>query len=228
MATYAKAVTLTSIRTFNNKKEDVESVVFQITPEVSESRTVSYVDISDVRLPSSILIWTGSPSRNFTIGAKLFARTEAEADLAFKYKSLLQSWTVSNVNYLNGSNFNQTNVTDLAVGASGGDFLFSGTPDVLYLEGYGGQLRRIPVVITALNITYPTDVDYIQTSGRNPDELHEVTTTSNDISYQKVSVPIIQDISITLKEAREIDAKDGRSISSFNMENFKAGILPYW
>ena len=222
------------------------SVTFFLTPEISESRSVTYVEISDILMPASILIYMGSPSRQFTLNAKFLARSKAEADIAFRNKSLLESWCVT------GKNLGTDNLANIAAKAgnqqaiaNGKDItapndptqaaptqsagptnpptktapatpqsfsssmnIFAQSPPPLALEGYGGQFRKIPVVINSLNITYPADVDYIQTSNGQ-------------------MVPILQDIAIGLKEAREISGFKG-AISGFSLSAFKAGTLEYW
>lgn len=223
MAQRTKSVTLTSKRG-NTHYRAINSVRFFISPEMSESRHVNYVDISDVRLPSSILIWMGSPSRTFSLNAKLLARSTAEADRSFKDLNMLKSWCVTNTPTIVGNTINRVSENDFLKKppASPSDTegeeepiqfqlpetLFADTPPVLLLEGYGGQFRNIPVVITDLTITYPSDIDYVQNA-------------------KGVYVPILQDVSISLKEARDISGHSG-AISTFNLSKFKAGTLEYW
>jgi hypothetical protein len=238
MAQYTKAIKLSTLRKSANSLYN--SVVFFSTPEIAENRTVSYVEISDIRQPASILIYMGSPSRNWSIGAKLIARSKSEADVSFRNINLLKSWcvthstlgsvgqnsTVTRVNVNDKvTNLDQNSPSDTSAGNAqdgttpgaqvststpktfaAGD-LFTDTPQVLLFEGYAGQFRRIPVVVTGLNITYPQDVDYIQNS-------------------TGVWVPIVQDISVSLKEARNITGT--ASIASFNLQQFKQGTLQYW
>lgn len=239
MVARAKAVKLTS-KNVSAKNVAYNSVVFFVTPEISEARTVSYAEISDVRLPASILIWMGTPSRNFSINAKFLARSTAEANVAFRNLNLLKSWCVTNASL--GANkltkisdtitteINRADATSPSdeekVDAQDAnaektsdpntptksfaptDSLFKGTPEVLLLEGYGGQFRNIPVVITGLNINFPSDTDYIKTT-------------------EGVWVPIYHEISISLKEAREISGRRG-AIDQFNLTKFKQGTLEYW
>lgn len=240
----SKAVKLSSL----NKKAIYQSVVFFISPELTEGRNVTWAEVSDLRLPASILIYMGSPSRNFSINAKFLARSQAEADVAFRNMNLLKSWCVTSTDPYLGTTSNVT-LFDPSVGLAANDAqsagdvssnlkqdnthgiinrgntpnvntvktntatvandLFSGTPPVLVLEGYGQQYRKIPVVITSLSIPFTGEVDYIKSSGG---------------AY----VPILQEISISLKEARNVFGKDGSSIDSFNLASFKAGLLPYW
>lgn len=224
---YSKAIKLTGARSGI-------SVVFEITPEMSEAKTSTYVEISDIRLPSSILIWMGSPSKKFNITAKLFARTQAEADRSFKYKNYLESWLYPSENLLqttsvnNPQNSQSTNASSTgtsdpnSVGtkktslqnsandrAVNSDSLFANeVPEIVYLEGHGGQFKKIPCVITSGTVTYPSDVDYVANS-------------------YGVMVPIIHDVSLALTEAREIDSGKN-SIKSFDIKKYREGKLPGW
>ena len=122
-----------------------DAIEFYITPEISESKSVSYVNISEIRQAASFLIYTGSPSRKWSINAKLLARTPKEADKTWREVQLLRSWTNPDESY-------QSN-------AKSG----YGVPHVLKLYGYGKTWQGIPVVIDSLNIEYGSDVDYVQT-----------------------------------------------------------------
>ena len=116
-------------------------IEFDATPEVTESGSASYFEASDIRAPGSVVVYMGSPSRNFTINAKLIARDMAEAQRVFKQIHVLKSWRMPE-SYTGGFN--------------------AGTPAVLYLDGYGSMFKQIPVVMTDLSIEFPSEFDYIQ------------------------------------------------------------------
>lgn len=163
-----------------------DSVLFFLSPEVSESKQAIYAEIGDIRQAASLLIYTGSPSRKWSVSAKFLSRTPEEADQTWKYVQLLRSWMNPDSNYKYG--------LDAA-----------GTPHVLKLYGYGRTWQGIPVVLTSLNVEYPTDIDYIPTD-------------------YGTKVPVIQSLSFQLTEARTPDDL----LEKFNLEQFKLGILPEW
>lgn len=235
----SRAVKLTSFKNAASKNVDSFSVKFFISPELTTSGSANYAEISEIRQPSSILIYTGSASRTYTINGKFLARTIAEADVAFRNRNLLESWRVPNSTIGDGGEFKIFNkeeyigkaepqkpndipaiqkqdAVDMEINPEEEQFtpfqslgsLFEGTPEVLLLEGYGAQFRKIPVVITSLSFTFPSDVDYIE-------------------STKGALVPILQDVSISLKEAREVTS-GAASISKFNLSKFKEGTLEYW
>lgn len=145
-------------------------VHFKVTPEISESATANYIEESDIRAASSLLIYMGSPSRNFSFNAKLVSRTEKEALENFKYLNLLKSWRMP----FKG---------EAALNSEGGQLeTGSDSPQILYIRS-GGLFRDIQVVMRSLNIEYNTDSDRISVEGNTDTKL-----------------PIILPISMTFQE----------------------------
>lgn len=121
-----------------------KTVVFFATPEVQESGTTIWVDLSEIRAPASYSYYMGSPSRTFNINAKFVSRTTAEAERTLKYVNLLRSWRMPNQD-------------------GGVDEGFSAAePSTLHLFGYGHVFRGIPVAIKSLNIDLNGETDYIK------------------------------------------------------------------
>jgi len=67
-------------------------VVFFVQPNVSESGTANYLEVGDMRQAASLLIYTGSPSRTFSIDATFVSRTVSEAETNLAYVNTLRSW----------------------------------------------------------------------------------------------------------------------------------------
>ena len=183
------------------------TVVFRATPEISENRAVNFSEISDIRHPGGLLIYIGTPPRTFDISARFVSRTTAEATEAYAFTNLLKSWTMPSKreNTSGGAEWDSGN---------GG---YKNTPAVVRLYGYDkgnkGNFRGIPVVITSLNLSFPPDINYIKTDSG-------------------VFVPIIQSVSIALKEARKFSELRGETDGSggigFDMTKFKNGELDAW
>lgn len=179
-----------------NKSTATSGMVrFTATPELSEGRTLLYEEINDIRSPGGYVIYQGTAPRTYSISAKMVSRTKAEATKTFQYTHLLKSWTVPN----------SLNDTDAVLGGG------VNTPQVLRLYGYGfiskGQLRGVPVVITSLNITYPSNVTYIPTTDT------------------RAYIPIIQSFSIELKEVRNLEEL---TPENFKIQAYREGTLVYW
>jgi hypothetical protein len=125
--------------------EDQHGVRFFVTPDLNETRTVNYQEISEIRSPGALLIYIGSSARTYQITAKMVSRTQEEAERTYRYTHILKSWTVP-------------------AKTSGGGIDKQNAPEVLKLYGYGqnAQIRGVPVVMTSLSIDYPSNVSYIQ------------------------------------------------------------------
>jgi hypothetical protein len=158
------------------------TVEFYSSPEMEESGSTIYISLDDIRSPASLMIWMGSPARTFSINAKLISRTQDEADESFTQKSLLQAWRMP----------------------TGAGIAQSSVPEIIYLNGYGNQFNNIPCVVQSLNISYPTDVDYI-------------------ISSAGFNVPIIWPVSVVLREFHTTD-----DMASFDYDAYKSGNLEGW
>lgn len=171
-------------------------VEFDLTPDISESSSAQYADIGDIRGPASVLWYQGSPSRTFSIAAKFVARDESEALRAARYIHVLKSWRMPE-------------------DTSGGGVGLT-PPTLLYLEGYKGMFKNIPVVLTDLSIEFSSEHDYVTASGG------------------EFVVPILTSVSITLKEAHSLEgaglggdgSQDG--LDGFNILDYRLGKLKGW
>lgn len=159
-----------------------DSVVFYASPELEESGSTIYISLDDIRAPASIMVWMGSPSRTFTINSKLISRTQKEAQESVRQKNLLQAWRMP----------------------QGSGVGISSVPEIISLTGYGNQFKYIPTIVQSLNISYPTDVDYID-------------------SGNGYFVPIVWPISVTLKEFHTQP-----DMAAFDYEAYKSGELNFW
>lgn len=123
------------------------SVVFELTPEITESGSAQYADVGDIRGPASVLWYQGSPSRTFSINAKFIARTSEEATVVARNINYIKSWRMPE---------------DLSGGAVG-----LTPPTLLYLEGYRQMLREIPVVLTDYSLELTSEHDGIISDNGN-------------------------------------------------------------
>ena len=67
-----------------------------LTPELSESRTVNYQEISEMRQAGGLLIYIGTPARTYQLSARMVSRTALEADDTFRNTHILKGWTAPN------------------------------------------------------------------------------------------------------------------------------------
>lgn len=70
-------------------------VVFDVSPDLSETRNVQYNNLEPVHMPGSIQVFKTSSSRTFQIsGARMLSRTPKEAELTLQRLWYLRSWGV--------------------------------------------------------------------------------------------------------------------------------------
>ncbi len=210
-------------------------IEFDVTPDITESGSATYSDISDIRAAASIMLYKGSPSRTFTIGAKLVARNAQEAAKVQAQIHILKSWRMPE-SYTGGFN--------------------AGTPTLLYLQGYGKMFKDIPTVMTDLSIEFSSEFDAIsagssaigfnESSSRVVTEQHnelrgghgaeriDTVTTQRTVTTEWIRpetlnsfVPIIVPVSITLREAHSSDS-NLEGLKHFDILRYRTGTLPNW
>lgn len=171
--------------------EDQDGVRFYVSPELSETRTVNYQEISEMRQAGGLLIYIGTQARTYSLTARFVSRTTTEATKTFKYTHMLKSWTVPNKSKVTGGT---------GQGAGGGIDASENAPEVLKLYGYGSnQIRGVPVVITSLTIDYPANVTYVPTDDGT------------------ALIPIIQTFNISLKEARNMEELEKFNLINYKL-----------
>jgi hypothetical protein len=213
MADYRVSLTRAASTTTGNSK-DIEKVVWDITPEFSEGRSVQYKNIDPVHAPGAMYMYAQTGARTFSINGKFAARSINEATRNLAYTQYLRTWSMP-VFGLVGSN------------PAPGEGILGAPPAILFLTAYsnknpgaqavqstvptsdktgfvpaiGNNIYNIPVIITNLDIQYPSDVDYIPTINQIP-------------------VPTVANVSISLVEAHSPNA-----YAKFSLQDFKTGNL---
>lgn len=192
-------------------------VTFVVTPEMSESKTVNYIEINEIRQAGSILIFIGSPGRTFSVNVKLISRNAEEAAANFKRLSILKSWGMPSKGIA-------------GTVESTGEQLDSDAPKVLYLKGYGALFKRIQVVMKSINIEYPADSDYISSPAPQTEAEYQASLNApigddseSDSDNLSLSMPIILPISMTFQEIRA-----GQELTNFDIAAYKSGTLEHW
>ncbi len=208
-----------------------ELVTFNVTPDLSETRSVNYKTVDPIHAPGQIYAYVNSTSRTYQLsGVKLVSRTRAEAETNLNYLWLLRSWTLPAFGRDPLSTTQRDNrrerLQDLERFAPESDQFAAGERRRLDNEGYGvdlhgappqvlrltayshdghigrkAHINRVPVVITTLNIPYPSDVDYFPTRNGVP-------------------MPSVMIIDITLNETHS-----PTEYENFRLTDFKRGIL---
>lgn len=155
------------------------TVLFDIQPDgVSEQGSVIYDEIANIRYPSSILIYSGTPARTFSINTIFLSRTKDEAVDTFRKIHLIKSWRMPKK--------------------------LANTPETLRIQGFGTNLKAIPVVLMSYSLDMSSESDTINFGGG-------------------IVLPVVTKISIQLKEAQ-----GNADIKAFDRDMFSKGQLPKW
>ena len=217
------------------------TVIFDVTPDISVSRSTEYTQLNPIHLPGTIFVYKNTGHRTFTLTAKFVSRTPQEAENNLRYRQLLQSWQLPffglgsryyrgnaaarNAEYKqeqqNRANLQGTDSASRVGGNSGGqtgDPFLGAPPEVLYFYAYA-------------DATNP-DVDKrsFAGSGVNLQRIPVVLSDFNfslpvDVDYiptlkDKIPFPIVYTASITLLETHS-----PREFETFSLENYRRGRL---
>lgn len=193
-----------------------EQVVFDATPEFSESRTVNYKSIDPVHAPGGIYMYANTNARTFSISAKLISRSVFEATKNLAYMQYLRTWTMPVFGTIGANPAPGEGIlgappallllTAYSKGNPGSQAVQKTVPasDQTPIPAIGNNIYQVPVIITQLDIPYPSDVDYIPT-------------------INSIPVPTIVTVSISLVEAHSPNA-----YQKFTLQDFKTGNLLYF
>jgi len=181
-----------------NRTARTDIVVFDVTPDITESRNVEYKTMQPIHMPGQIFVYGSTNSRTFSLSAvKLVSRTVTEATENMRRVWNLRGWTMPHF----GARSSTLKISDFRRTMEG----LSGTeddpyappnkrqqaqervgqpPQVLLLSAYADvpdevhagswtrstptNIHNVPVVIQSLSIPYPSDVDYIPTNTGQP------------------------------------------------------------
>lgn len=219
------------VNPFRTRLRDVygNSVSFDASPELTETRQTNYHSLDPTHLPGSIQVYKNSNSRTFNISsAKFLSRTPIEADKTIKRLWILRSWGMprfgtgsSTTNEferfarfyrdLSPDSYLETkNNPDRDVDLSTGGEINGAPPQIVFLSAYSSDaisgvpqhIRKVPTVMASFSIPYPTDVDYIPSSNGVP-------------------VPTIMSVDMTLTETHSPIRYE-----NFSLYAYKQGVLP--
>lgn len=210
-----------------------ESVIFDVTPDLIETRNVQYKTLDPLHAPGQLYVYTNSNSRTFNISnVRLISRTRKEASENLARLWTLRGWTTpqfgrgpqahedSWIDELTKNNLGSVQ-GELARGIRSrpsnprvNKSFLGAPPQVLLLSAYSrtsqtsgtrgiGHIRRVPVIIQQMSIPYPSDVDYIPTDDENP-----------------TPMPTIMTLDITL-----IETHSPTEYENFSLDDFRLGNL---
>lgn len=163
------------------------SVAFTVQPDLNESRSVNYNTADLVHTPTSIKTYQNTAAVELSLSCKLISRNQYDADKNMARLATLRAWTYPY--YGKGTGY--SDITEDYLGAP---------PPVLTLFAYGSNhFDGVPVVITGLDVPWPSDANMVFTSEGHP-------------------IPVILNVSIRLSESWS-----PKQISNFDVNYIYAG-----
>jgi hypothetical protein len=179
-------------------------VIFDTMPALNEVNEAVYSTLTPTHMPYDYHVYDHSSSRTFDFpDIKLVSRNSKEARLNYQKILTLKGWTKP---YFG------------EVTANSGEEMknwFGAPPEVLYLTFLSntsgrGNISRVPVVMTRVNMQYANDVDYIPTeSSGEGDELGGIP------------FPLLSTVSIAMMEQHSAD-----ELLKFDLSAYRTGTLP--
>lgn len=208
----------------------VERVVWDATPEFSENRSIMYKNIDPIHSPGAIYQYANTGSRMFNIQGKFISRSVNEATRTLAYIQYLRTWAMPVFganpkgaptgedilgappsvllltayaigNPSNSVTSKQVNINTNVNGTNSNMINMDSSSYNTQVPAIGNNIFEVPVVITNLEIPYPSDVDYIPTVNNIP-------------------VPTVVTVSVQLTETHSPNA-----YAKFNLQQFKSGNL---
>lgn len=207
-------------------------VEFDVVPDVSEVRNVEYKSYNPIHGASTIYSFSHSSARVFAINnARLISRTPLEASRNMAKLQVLRSWTLpytgSTPDDLIGRPPDVLSFSAFSRGGSRTEITNPDRTDVNSFEsgspnGVALNLFQIPTVINNLQITYPSDVDYIpteETTIRQSSPRPGDSTISIDVPGNE-PFPTVMSVDIQLFETQSPS-----DLNRFSLTDYREGRL---
>ncbi len=214
-------------------------VAFDVTPEITETRNVTYKTLEPVHMPGSVHVYSNTSSRVFNINnIRLVSRTREEASKNLYRLNVMRSWAMPyfgvNNTSLVGAPPDVLSLSAYSTGSrdTANDPAFSGTnaerraANVAKFTktGPGAQdntnllkrerptnLNNIPVVMQQISIPYPSDTDYVSTM----EKTFGATTIKEGVPF-----PTIMTVDVVLLETHS-----PLEFTNFNLKDYRQGLL---
>jgi hypothetical protein len=132
------------------------TIVLDVMPTISESRSVTYEAFSPIHHPGEIMKYRGTGGRKWNVSGRFIARNQQEATLNQIYMNVIRAWTMP----FYGNGTSEDSELKRYLGAP---------PPILTLSAYGdSNISGVKCVLTNYDWTWPNDVDYIPTLNGEP------------------------------------------------------------
>lgn len=201
----ASADTVRGVQNIRDANDPSEVVVFDVTPDIVETRNVNYDTHNPLHMPGQNFVYNYTSARVFNIsGVKLISRTPREATLNLFRIGTLRSWTMPRFGA-------SQDTVRAARGAPPAVLHFSAYADVQHTQ----NIYRVPVIIQSLSVSYPSEPDYMP-SERLPDE---------HLRHIPAGTPFP---AVTTLDLQLMETHSPREYAKFKLEDFKKGNLSFF
>ena len=204
-------------------------VAFDVTPDITETRSVNYKTMEPVHMPGGIHVYSGTSSRVFNINnIRLVSRTREEATKNLYRLNILRGWAmpyfgINTPTRLVGAPPDVLALSAYATGPRDSAKIAVGQGDIndsITADGSENFTRRtrptnlqnIPCVLHQISIPYPSDVDYIDTMAFTFPDGTEIK--------EGVPFPAIMTVDMELLETHSPN-----EYANFDLKKYRQGIL---
>lgn len=189
-------------------------MVWNITPTISEQRSISYDTESPVHSNASYNSYKTTPNVILNVNGTFVASTPAEAYYNLACVHFLRSVSKMDSGRIAASITN----TEIAVAGA--------PPPILLFSGYGDFIfGDVPVIVKSVTFNYAEDVDYVKVPISSASTSYQVKLGKlNRLSAQRPDetyIPTKMSIVVTLEQQPMPDFMSKK----FNLNDFKRGVM---
>lgn len=205
-------------------------VAFDVVPDVSEQRSVEYKGFNPIHSPGTIYSYSHTPSRIFSINnARLISRTPEEAARNLARLNILRSWTLPYFGQASNEQIGlPPDVLSFYAFSRGpseyraNNVKQAGEQDNTIAENFRRNnrpthLQNVPVIINNLQITYPSDVDYVPTA-----ELEFLDSDGQTVTSIQANEPMPTVMAIDIQM---FETQSPSQLNRFSLRDYRAGTL---
>jgi hypothetical protein len=226
---------------YANMSKDVKelrerSVTFQVSPDVTENRTVTYKTLDPLHMPGQILVYGGTSSRTFQLSnIRLVARTVKEATDNMRTLHMLRSWTMPY--FGNSSTLHPRQLENRAAGVQSSGNQSAANTKVQGEHPTGMELLGAPPDVLILSAYSPRG--NFATSGENTSRkrLHATNIHNVPVVITNLTIPYSSDVDyiptidnqpmprMMIIDIQLTETHSPQEYNSFSLQDFRNGVL---
>lgn len=234
-------VRLQAATNYTNMVKDVKelrerSVTFQVTPDVTENRNVTYKTLDPLHMPGQILVYGGTSSRTFQLSnIRLISRTTKEATDNMRTLHMLRSWTMPY--FGNSSTLHPQQLKNRKAGVQSGGNQSASNTKVQDMHPTGMELLGAPPDVLILSAYSPRGS--FSSAGENSKRtrLHATNIHNVPVVITNLTIPYASDVDyiptideqpmprIMVVDVQLTETHSPQEYNNFSLQDFRNGIL---